>query len=140
MEIIEEEKKREFETVLPLVNIVFLLLIFFMLAGAFTKPELFNVAVPKAQIDKVADRESLTLLMNANNEFAIETTPYSKEKLLAFINYKLVEQKELSIQLKADEQVKSQDLISIMEALGATGLQSIRLLTVVSDNSLPSGN
>ena len=134
MEIVEPEKKREFETVLPLVNIVFLLLIFFMLAGAFTKPDIFDVKVPEASVDKEADLNEITILMNANSELAIETTPYSEDELIELLNNKLSE-KELTVQLKADEKVKSQDLIAIMESLGKTDLKSIRLLTVAADDT-----
>jgi len=131
MDIIEPEKKQEFENVLPLINIVFLLLIFFMLAGAFTKPDMFNVTMPEATVDNDASRDDFTVLMNANNELAIETTRYSKTELVAHIKSKLNDN-EINVQLKADENVKSQDLIAIMETLAETGLESIRLLTVVN--------
>ena len=54
------------ENILPLVNVVFLLLIFFMLAGAFSKPDLFEVTAPSADNDNGADRKVLTILMNQN--------------------------------------------------------------------------
>ncbi len=37
MRLKHEKKEYHFETLLPLVNIVFLLLIFFLLAGAFNR-------------------------------------------------------------------------------------------------------
>ena len=43
MHIQEQQSKRELENLLPLVNVVFLLLIFFMVAGAFSSPELFTI-------------------------------------------------------------------------------------------------
>ncbi|MGH1441743.1 MAG: ExbD/TolR family protein [Cellvibrionaceae bacterium] len=135
MDIIEPEKKQEFESILPLINIVFLLLIFFMLAGAFTKPDLFNVTVPEARVDSKANRDNMIVLMNANGELAIGTTRYSDNELVELIKNKLADKvtvTPLVVQLKADENVKSQDLITTMETLSTTGLQSIRLLTVAS--------
>ncbi len=132
MDIIEPAKKREFETVLPLVNIVFLLLIFFMLAGAFTKPDMFNITVPNATVDNNVNRDTFIILMNAKGHFAIETTPYTQQALLTLIKKQLEENNnDIKLQLKADAQVKSQDLITVMEALGNTGLTSIQLLTVI---------
>lgn len=136
MDIIEPEKQREFETILPLVNIVFLLLIFFMLAGAFIKPDMFDITVPNASIENEADSDALIILMNAKGEFAIETTPYTQNELLSLIKEQLEKTgNDITVQLKADEAIKSQDLISIMEALGNTGLDSIHLLTVISKDS-----
>ena len=110
-----------------------------MLAGTFTQPDMFNIAVPEATIDKDSNKEAITILMNANNEFAIETTPYSSDELNSLIKNTLDKNKpmnkEVSVQLKADKDVKSRDLISAMEMLSTTGLQSISLLTVTSDSS-----
>ncbi|MEO0443749.1 MAG: biopolymer transporter ExbD [Pseudomonadota bacterium] len=136
MDIDEPQQKRELETVLPLVNIVFLLLIFFMLAGAFTKADLFTISVPDASADTEANANDIMILMNSNSELAIEKTPYTEDQLIDFIQKTLVENQVISVQLKADKKVKSKDLIDIMEKLGAAGLQSIRLLTVINpDNS-----
>ena len=135
MDITEPQKKREYETVLPLVNIVFLLLIFFMLAGAFTKPDMFNITVPNATVENNVDHDTLIILMNGNGELAIETTRYSEEELLALIKREVEKKKETIIQLKADQQLKSQHLINIMERLSNTGLQSIHLLTVINNDS-----
>ena len=136
MDIVEPEKKRDFETVLPLVNIVFLLLIFFMLAGAFTKPDMFKVSVPEATITSNANRDDITILMNKSNDLAIGKTYYSESELITFIKNTLIQyastEKELIVQLKADANVKSQDLVHILEILGTTGLRSIKILTVTS--------
>ena len=54
MQITEATKKNSYENILPLVNVVFLLLIFFMLAGSFGKPDLFKVQAPYANNDRLA--------------------------------------------------------------------------------------
>ena len=45
MDLAEPEEKKVFENILPLVNIVFLLLIFFMIAGTLIKPEALSHCV-----------------------------------------------------------------------------------------------
>lgn len=134
MDIIEAEKKREFEAVLPLVNIVFLLLIFFMLAGAFTQPDIFKVQLPEAASGANANREDITLLLNHRGELAIAKKRYTEDELIALLKEKLAE-KKIAVQLKADKNIKSQDLISIMEALGQTGLASVKILTEAKRNT-----
>jgi len=134
MEIFEAEEKREFETVLPLVNIVFLLLIFFMLAGAFTKPDLFEVTMPEANLNNDADFDHMSIVMNENKEFAIEKKQFSSEELVEYLTVVVSNDDSLIVQLKADQNVKSQDLIDTLEALSDSGLKSIRLLTVVGSD------
>lgn len=130
MEIFEQQKKQEYETVLPLINIVFLLLIFFMLAGTFIKPDLFEIKIPEANIDKSAERNQMIISMNDRKEFAVGKTQYSESELVEMIK-SVNNTKNLIVQLKADHNVQSQDLINAMEMLGSTGLTSVRLLTVI---------
>ncbi|MDA9004004.1 biopolymer transporter ExbD [bacterium] len=135
MNIDEPVKKREFETVLPMINIVFLLLIFFMLAGAFTKPDMFDITVPEASTKNAADLDDITILMSEKKAFAIADTSYSQDELTDFIRRTIEDNNNASVQLKADQKVTSNDLIDTMEALGSTGLQSIKLLTVMPSKS-----
>lgn len=130
MNIEEPIKKREYETVLPMINIVFLLLIFFMLAGAFTKPEIFKVTIPNAEVNTEADPKKMTVVVNEKKQYAIEQQVYSEFELLALIEKEVGNNQTLSVQLKADQHLRSGDLIDLMESLGATGLDNIRLLTV----------
>ena len=130
MHIEENLSKREFETVLPLVNVVFLLLIFFMLSGAFTKHGGLEIINPEADFNNEADLEKITIIMSKNNEFAIEKEIYSKDQLLDQMQI-LIDRDEISVQLRADKNVKSQDLIGLMDSLGGVGLSSIDLITVI---------
>lgn len=129
MEIAEPLHKRQLETVLPLVNIVFLLLIFFMVAGSFTQPELFNISLAESSSRSKIEKTSLTIIISKDNEFAIKTRPYSKAELLELIKEKVTKENDLFIQLKADRELASKDFIDTMEMLSEAGLESVHLLT-----------
>ena len=118
------------ENILPLVNVVFLLLIFFMLAGAFSKPDLFDVVVPSAENDNAADRKVLTILMNENGEIALDQSILSEEELIKTISNEIESGSLVQLQLKADANMNATRLIDVMELLSNTELSSIHLLTV----------
>ena len=118
------------ENILPLVNVVFLLLIFFMLAGAFSKPDLFEVIVPSAENDNAADRKVLTILMNENGEIAFDQSILSEDELIKTVSDEIESGSLVQLQLKADANMNATRLIDIMELLSNTGLSSIHLLTV----------
>ncbi len=118
------------ENILPLVNVVFLLLIFFMLAGAFSKPDLFEVIVPTAENDNTADRKVLTILMNENGEIALNQSILSEEELIKTVNDEIESGPLVQLQLKADANMNATRLIDVMELLSNTELSSIHLLTV----------
>ncbi len=132
MQIPEEHKQQPFENILPLVNVVFLLLIFFMLAGAFSKPDFYKIDVPYANNNEVADRKELTVVMNAAGELAVDDRPYTDAELKKH----LLAQGEradsgsiLKIQLKADARAESKRLLAIMGLLAEANIDSVRLIT-----------
>ncbi len=118
------------ENILPLVNVVFLLLIFFMLAGAFSKPDLFEVIVPSAENDNAADRKVLTMLINENGEIAHNQSILNEEELVKTIKDELEDGSLVHLQLKADASMDAIRLIDLMELLSTTELPAIHLLTV----------
>ena len=118
------------ENILPLANVVFLLLVFFMLAGAFSKPDLFDVVVPSAENDNAADRKVLTILMNENGEIALDQSILSEEELIKTISNEIESGSLVQLQLKADANMNATRLIDVMELLSGTELSSIHLLTV----------
>ena len=132
MDIIETTNKPQNEPMLPMINVVFLLLIFFMLAGALTTPELFRVTAPLASMTEAANKEGITVLMSDDHRFAIGTTAYAKDDVITFIKQAMADKKQINVrvQLKADQQVKSQEVIDFIDALGEAGLEYIQLLTV----------
>ena len=129
MHIQETIKKHEFENLLPLVNVVFLLLIFFMVAGAFTKPELFNVSAPYAQQDESSASTTLTVLMNEEGEFAIDDQIIPSSSLVSVLNEALHSENINKVQIKADSKAKASALIALLDQLSTTELDAVHLLT-----------
>ena len=118
------------ENILPLVNVVFLLLIFFMLAGAFSRPDMFKIESPIAENDNAADRKIITILVNADGEMAYNDLVLGMEELKNLVSTEVEDKSLATLQLKADANMNAVGLIDIMEALKDTGLDSIHLLTV----------
>ena len=118
------------ENILPLVNVVFLLLIFFMLAGAFSKPDLFEVIVPSAENDNAADRKILTILINENGDLAHNQSILNEQELVKTVSNELEHGSLVHLQLKADANMDATRLIDLMELLSNTELSAIHLLTV----------
>ena len=73
------------ENVIPLINVVFLLLIFFMIAGQMSRPEMLDIMVPSVQAEAdIAGMED-RLLVNAEGKIAFS----DKEVLLENITTEL---------------------------------------------------
>jgi biopolymer transport protein ExbD len=119
--------------VLPLVNVVFLLLIFFMLAGAFSRPDLFRINIPTAHGGQAADREEMTVMLNAEGVLALDKRIIGDDELRSIVARRVREDGLQQLQLKADAAVSATRLLDLLETLALTQLQSLRVLTVDPD-------
>lgn len=119
------------ENVLPLINIVFLLLIFFMLAGALSNAAPFELHPPTASNAPPAQppRSGVALAADGRVAFAGETIPLDSltERARAWR-----EDGGTSgpLTLRADAGADSERLLAVIEALRAVGIERVRLLAV----------
>ncbi|MFV8836194.1 biopolymer transporter ExbD [Aquisalimonas sp.] len=123
--------RREFgEPVIPLINIVFLLLIFFMLAGTFTTPDPFDVDPPESRAGQEADDGEGVLLLGADGQLAFEGEELEgDDALIRVLEQRLEEEPEFELRLKADGAVGSSRLLDLMDRLRDAGLERLLLLT-----------
>ena len=118
------------ENILPLINIVFLLLIFFMVAGTFQASELFSVKVPIVTVVP-AKSETLTVLMTAQGEFAIGLEAFTGSELTRHLKIQFTESStEPWVILKADSHANAEQLLRAMEFFNEAGATSLQLLTI----------
>ena len=104
-----------------------------MLAGAFSKPDIFKVYVPTSENDKAADRKILTALMNQEGQIALNNSVVSIKELKSIVKNEVDDNLLVQLQLKADANAQATRLIEIMDTLSETGLTSLHLLTVSPD-------
>jgi len=119
------------ENVLPLINIVFLLLIFFMLAGALSNAAPFELNPPTATNAPPGEppRSGVALAADGRIAFAGETIPLEilTERARAWREDPATAD---PLTLRADASADSERLLAVIEALRAAGLERIRILAV----------
>jgi len=121
------ERERGLEdNVLPLINIVFLLLIFFMVAGVIRPQAPFTVEPPNTEHAGPASKQPMVLAIAADGRLALagETVPRGQltERLKA---------RELTgtLRIKADGKLSAQAFTDLLPDLRAAGIAEVRLLT-----------
>ncbi|MEM7401329.1 MAG: biopolymer transporter ExbD [Pseudomonadota bacterium] len=132
IDLSNENQTEEYESILPLVNVVFLLLIFFMLAGAFTTPDAFKVSPPIAELEnKTQAREGL-ILINQQGMLAYDGKELTKTELRQKINnlVKNSDKEPPKFKIKADAASDSLNVITIIELLQELNVKQVELLTI----------
>lgn len=123
-----EEHRTEL-SVVPLVNVVFLLLVFFMLAGQISSPEPLDVQPPRSISDQEATEEGVNVLLTRDGQVALEHVVVSESELTERVAAILAERPAAAFQVKADARVDAVRMIRIMEGLRAAGVEQLTLLT-----------
>lgn len=119
---------------LPLINIVLLLMVFFMLMGSVSAPSAFKTDPPQSKSFEQADTASTGLALASDGRLAWgrELIRISDLELHARIWGKLHEGEVLRI--SADATADADLLIEIMEGLRSAGIERVNLLARNSED------
>jgi len=118
------QRKQRPESIVPMINVVFLLLIFFLMTSQIAPPDPFEIAPPTAAQDSPAD-PAPALLLSAEGEMAFEETR-GAAAIKAFIAAQ--QQGGPAPQLRADKQTPAATVARLLKTLAEAGLASVDLV------------
>ena len=121
-------RQNEDDRVLPLVNVVFLLLIFFMIAGQMVQPEEFNVAPPLSKAEGSDRIRTGTVEISVSGEIAFEGARVSDEDLRRLMATKAQEEAPSPLRVKADGGAEAVRVIEVMALLRDAGVKRVELV------------
>ena len=127
-----QPKKDDEERILPLINVVFLLLIFFMLAGRLSAGDPFRVDPPASVSSASAEQRDLVVLVGADGQLALDGEVVDQSALKAAVADRASENEGVSprLRLKADANAQAVQVVAVMELLREAGVERLNLLTV----------
>ena len=117
------------ERILPLINIVFLLLIFFMLAGRLSAPDPFATE-PPASASEAPAAAGIEVLAAADGGLALDGRIVPETELVAAIERRLAAGASSDMRLRVDGALTAARAIGIMDRLRKAGAEKIHLVTV----------
>ena len=130
MYLFSKEKKSIEINVAPLIDIVFLLLIFFMLASEFTDFKTIDMISPN-QSNKDIAKTNLPIIINLSSD-GIITLDQKKIKLSNLtdtVTKKLINTTEKKIIISTPNETKINLLIKIVDKIRSLGIENIALIT-----------
>lgn len=118
---------------IPMINVIFLLLTFFMVAGTIEKVDPFALNLPNAYKKGVIKPQRTTVVyMHKDGRIAVNNDLVSRKDFSTIINTILLENKGAEIVIKADSEVLSGDLIWVMRAIERVGGSDVSIVTKVA--------
>ena len=130
---LKNKEKREYEDdgLLPLVNIIFLLLIFFMIVGVIEKNIVRdNMQLPKVELDKFENEDITKIFFDADKNIYINDEITDIDGISKKIN----SLKVIDVVLVADKSLLISEINSVLLELKKNQINNIKLLSSLNAN------
>lgn len=106
-----------------MTDIVFLLLIFFMIASTLVSAEAIDLLLPKST-SKTTQTKNVSVSVNKKNEYFVDMKKVSKNKLESELLSKLGSSSTPTITIRSDESVEMKNVVFIMDIANRNKIKS----------------
>jgi biopolymer transport protein ExbD len=118
-----------------LIDVVLLLLVFFMVSTSFVREAKISLRLPEATGEPVAtqEAENLDITITANGSYLVNDRPLVNNEsttLRAAIVKLIGERREMPVIIRADAQATHQVVVTAMDVVGRLGFVQINIATV----------
>lgn len=110
----------------PLIDVVFILLIFFMLASSFQKMRSVELIPPQKGKEAAANNEEgpLIILVSGASHYNVNEQEYTRDSLNGFLDLN----RDKSLQIKTSAKATLQDVVYLLDLTASLSLSKVSLL------------
>jgi len=116
------------ETIVSLIDVVFFLLVFFMLVGRMDATSPFTVTPPESLAGEDLPSGGTTISIGVDGQLALEGTEISETAMLDAVAQQLVTNPDLFVRINADGQSRLQKLLPLVSKLELEGVRDVVLV------------
>lgn len=117
-----------------LIDVVFLLLIFFMVSTSFTKESELKIALPQAELEAIAELEpELEILITSTGSYYLnekELINNDPSTLREAILSEIGDDRNVPLTIRADGKTTHQSVVVAMDVAGKLGLSNMNIVTI----------
>jgi len=108
--------------IIPLVDVMFFLLVFFMLFSTLeTSPSGLNIKLPKAETARSQQATSFVVWIDETGQRYVDQEPVSAETLRELVSKALANNPALMIIIKADRNTLYEHIVAVMDDIRSVG-------------------
>ena len=125
-------KKRDLEiSITPMIDVVFLLLIFFMVTTTFNKNTALQITLPESGSKELDPRKLLVLSIDSKSQYYLNEQPLADNKLSTLTHSlaSVFKDKEQALVINADALAPYQAVVNALDIAGRVGFVQITFAT-----------
>ena len=113
----------------PLIDCVFLLLVFFMVTTVFKQPYSLQLELPEATQAQVVEEKKLVASITADGRMEINRHPVTLENLEQVLQREKTGTHSLTLVVRTDKKTRHRHLLDLFEVAKRVGIEKIPLAT-----------
>jgi len=127
---LELEKGQKEINITPLVDMVFLLLIFFMLTSSFIILPGIKINLPKAVTSEVIKEKNIIITVSNENIIYLNEKPITTSELSSFLEEIVKSKQEKPLLIKADKDTQLGTVVKVWDICRKVGISQINIATL----------
>lgn len=132
MIVIDRPRKRRRELdLVPMIDVVFFLLCFFLIAGTIEKEDAVTIEPPDSRTSSPYMNKNFVLIVTKDGTLTFEDQPVSLAVLAVRLQPHLSKNKEMPLLVKADANLPADALTGIIKGLEQMGIINLSLATEI---------
>lgn len=134
----EGRKKIEMRfDIAPLVDIVFLLLLFFLLTSQFIKQPGMKIDLPKAKAARQQDREDIIVSITKDERYFLNGVAIEEDNVSSAVCEKIETNERKIVIIKADKKTALQPVVSVMDYAKRCEAKGVTISTKLKSGLAP---
>jgi len=123
----KQETAAESVNMTPLIDMVFILLIFFLVTASFTKESGIDVDRPTAQTTVRQEQGSIIIGVNKNGEIWMENQQIELRAVRAHVEHNHAQNPEGTVIILADENAKTGLTVEVLDQVRLAGVTNVSI-------------
>ncbi len=111
----------------PMLDIVFIMLIFFIVTTSFVKESGVSVSTPQASTASQQDNTNIFIAITAKGEVWIDRRPVDPRSVRAIVARLHADNPEGSVIIQSDEDASTRMLVEVMDQVRLAGVEGIAI-------------
>ncbi len=120
-QILSQEDQAEIDLT-PMLDVVFIMLIFFIVTATFVKELALDINAPPAQELSTTENKSVTIFIRANDEIVINGLTVDKRAVAAQIIRAKAENPKAPVSVLAHSKSRAETLVSVVDSIREAGI------------------